>query len=258
VNLNNSNLISIVCASYNSKNYITETINSVLNQDYKNWELLIIDDCSTDDTFQIVESKAKNDHRIKTFRNITNSGSGFSRNIGIKNAKGNYLTFIDSDDLWDSNFLSTSLNFQIVNGYCFSFASYRRLNEDLVEILSPFIVPEKVSYKDMLKTGSISCLTAFINIKQLGKNYMPQIRKRQDYVFFLSYLKQIDYAYGIKNVLASYRIRKNSISRNKFDAMKYIWIVYRDNEKLSLLNSLFLMLIYSCNGLKKYYFNRKK
>jgi teichuronic acid biosynthesis glycosyltransferase TuaG len=258
VNLNNSNLISIVCASYNSKNYITETINSVLNQDYKNWELLIIDDCSTDDTFQIVESKAKNDHRIKTFKNITNSGSGFSRNIGIKNAKGNYLTFIDSDDLWDSNFLGTSLNFQIENGYCFSFASYRRLNEDLVEILSPFIVPEKVSYKDMLKTGSISCLTAFINIKQLGKNYMPQIRKRQDYVFFLSYLKQIDYAYGIKNVLASYRIRKNSISRNKFDAMKYIWIVYRDIEKLSLLNSLFLMLIYSCNGLKKYYFIRKK
>lgn len=258
MNLNSSSLISIVCAAYNSKNYITETINSVLNQDYENWELLIIDDCSTDDTFQIVESEAKNDHRIRTFRNIANSGSGFSRNIGIKNAKGNYLTFIDSDDLWDSDFLSSSLKFQSENGYDFTFASYRRLNEDLVEILAPFIVPKKVSYKDMLKTGSISCLTAFININQLGKNYMPQIRKRQDYVFFLSYLKQIDYAYGIKDVLASYRIRKNSISRNKFDAMKYIWIVYRDIEKLSLFRSLYLMFRYSCNGLKKYYFNKKK
>ena len=255
-NIDDRSLVSIICASYNSEAFITDTINSVIGQDYQYWELLIIDDCSIDNTYEIIIKASQEDDRIKIFKNSTNIGSGLTRNVGIKNAKGKFLTFIDSDDLWERNFLSTNIEFQKINACQFSFASYRRVDENLSEILSPFIVPSRVCYQDMLRTGSISCLTAFIDIECLGKKYMPEIRKRQDYIFFLSYLKEIDFAYGIDAILATYRIRKNSVSRNKISAMKAIWVVYRKYEKFSIFRSIIFISIYAFYGVKKYYFSK--
>ena len=194
-------LVSIITPCYNSEKYIKETIISVLNQTYQNWEMIITDDGSNDNSKNIINEFIKNDQRIKLFE-INNSGPAIARNNSIKIANGQYLAFLDSDDLWFPEFLSISLS-KIKKSEGFVFASYKRCNEvTLLEEYDDFIVPEKVTYFDILKTNSISCLTAFIDVKKLGKKLMPEIMYRQDMGLWLSYLKEIKFAYGIKEPLA--------------------------------------------------------
>ena len=245
-------LVSIITPVYNSEKYISTTIDSVITQTYENWELILIDDGSIDKSVEIINSYIKTDNRISLLRNENNSGPAISRNKGIKAAKGSYLTFIDADDIWMPSFLSISLNFVESNNYNFVFSSYKRVDEDLQSLYNDFIVPERVDYNSLLKTCPISCLTAFIKISSTGKYYMPNIEKRQDYGLWLSILKEVGYAYGIKEPLATYRIRKGSVSRNKFKAILYVWRIYRDVEKIGFLKSLYLILCYTYNGYKKY------
>jgi glycosyltransferase involved in cell wall biosynthesis len=244
-------LVSIITPCYNSSLYIEETIKSVQKQSYENWELLITDDGSTDNSIEVITKLSKADLRIKIFA-IENSGPAIARNNSIKHAKGKYLAFLDSDDLWFSEFLKTSLQ-EVGKSEGFVFSSYKRCNEiTLEEQYKDFIVPEKVTYFDILKTNSISCLTAFIDIEKLGKEFMPEVLYRQDMGLWLKYLKKINYAVGIKETLAVYRIRNNSHSRNKKKLLKPQWYFYRKVEKLSLLTSIYLMLIWSYYGFKKY------
>ena len=245
-------LVSIITPVYNSEKYISTTIDSVIAQTYENWELILIDDGSIDKSVEIINSYIKRDNRISLLRNENNSGPAISRNKGIKAAKGSYLTFIDADDIWMPSFLSISLNFVESNNYNFVFSSYKRVDEDLQSLYNDFIVPERVDYNSLLKTCPISCLTAFIKISSTGKYYMPNIEKRQDYGLWLSILKEVEYAYGIRKPLATYRIRKGSVSRNKFKAILYVWRIYRDVEKIGFLKSLYLILCYTYNGYKKY------
>lgn len=245
-------MVSIITAAYNCAPYIEQTIRSVQQQTNNNWEMIIIDDCSTDDTLAIVIAEAAKDNRIKYLSNSQNCGPAKSRNRGIEAAAGKYLAFLDGDDLWLPEFIETSLTHMKQHGYSFVFSSYKRLDEELNPLYSDFIVPAKVSYQSLLKTCPISCLTAFIDIEKTGKFYMPDIAKRQDYGLWLSILKKIKYAYGIQQPLAVYRIRKNSVSRNKYQAMVYVWKVYRDVERINFLHSSFLMVNYAINGLIKY------
>jgi teichuronic acid biosynthesis glycosyltransferase TuaG len=207
-----SGLVSIITPSYNSAKYIAETVQSVQNQTFSNWEMIIVDDCSSDNTEEIIIEIQKTDSRIKFYKLDQNSGSGIARNKGIEQATGDYMTFIYSD----------------------------------------FIVPQKVTYTDILKSNSISCLTAFLDIKTLGKKYMPKIRKRQDMGLWLQYLKEIPYACGIQQTQAIYRIRENSLSRNKSNLLKYQWEFYRDVEKLNIFQSLYYMLHWMYRGFMKY------
>jgi teichuronic acid biosynthesis glycosyltransferase TuaG len=245
-------MISIITASYNCAAYIKQTIASVQQQTNADWEMIIIDDRSTDDTVALIAAEAAADPRIKYLVNDVNMGPAKTRNRGIKIAKGKYLAFLDGDDLWLPEFIEVSLNFMQKNHYPFVFSSYKRLDEELQPLYTDFIVPQKVNYNSLLRTCPISCLTAVINIEETGKFYMPDIQKRQDYGLWLSILKRIDFAYGIQQPLAVYRIRKNSVSRNKYKAMLYVWKVYRDVEKLNLFYSGYLMVNYVINGLKKY------
>ena len=244
--------VSIITPVYNSAKFIKTTIDSVLAQSYTDWEMILIDDGSSDCSIEIIENYISKDCRIKLLKNDKNSGPAISRNKGIEVAQGKYLTFLDADDIWLPEFLSTSINFMVENNYKFVFSSYRRVDENLNPLYNDFIVPTVVSYKNLLKTCPISCLTAFIDISSIGKYYMPAIAKRQDYGLWLSILKNIDYAYGIKEPLAIYRIRKGSVSRNKFKAMLYVWRVYRKVEKLNFFYSLYLLTCYAYNGFKKY------
>lgn len=241
-------LISIVTPCFNAQKYIAETIHSVQNQSLEDWELLLVDDASTDQTKDIILGFQEQDPRIKYYRLKHNRGAAHARNIGIKNARGNYLAFIDADDLWLPDFLKKCL----AQNQSFVFTSAVRVDEKLKPILEPFIVPQKVCYSDILKSNSIICSTVFININQLGKRYMPLMRKRQDMGLWLQYLKKIDFAYGIQEPLAIYRIRKNSLSRNKLDVVKYQWQLYREVENISVLKSLYLMLCWSYLGYVKY------
>ena len=246
-------LISIITPNYNASKYIAATIESVQKQTYSNWELLIVDDCSSDNSVEIIKTFQKNDARIKLLELTQNAGPAIVRNEGIKQAQGNYLTFIDADDIWLPNFIETSLK-KIKESEGFVFASYHRFNEDLEPCYKDFIVPSKVNYADILKSNSISCLTAFIDIDKLGKFYMPEVLYRQDMGLWLKYLKRIDVAIGIKQPLAIYRIRKKSHSRNKLNLLKHQWKFYRNVAQLSILESMYYFLCWMFFGVRKYYF----
>lgn len=246
-----SKLVSIITPCYNSERFIAETIQSVQKQTYPNWELLITDDGSTDNSVEIIEKLIEKDNRIKLFK-IQNSGPAIARNNSIKNAKGSYMAFIDSDDLWFPEFLSTSIKtVKTTEGFVFS--SYKRCDElTLDPIHNDFIVPPKVNHHEILKTNSISCLTAFIDIEKLGKKYMPEVRYRQDMGLWLRYLKDISFAIGIPEPLAIYRIRSNSHSRNKKGLLKPQWYFYRKVEKLNFFKAFYYMVVWAYYGYRKY------
>lgn len=245
-------LVSIITPSYNSAKFIAETIQSVQNQTYPNWEMIIVDDGSSDETENVVLSIIQNDKRIQFHKLSQNSGPAVARNTGIEKASGDYMTFIDADDIWFPTFIENNIKTIRETGIPFVFSSYRRANEQLEFVYSDFIVPNKVSYSDILKSNSISCLTAFLDIKKLGKKYMPLIRKRQDMGLWLNYLKVIPFAHGIQETQAIYRIRENSLSRKKSDLIKYQWQFYRNVEKLNVFQSTYYMLHWMYRGFMKY------
>jgi glycosyltransferase involved in cell wall biosynthesis len=245
-------LVSIITPSYNSAKFIAETIQSVQNQTYQNWEMIIVDDGSSDETESVVLSILQNDSRIQFHKLSQNSGPAVARNTGIEKASGAYMTFIDADDIWFPTFIENNIKTIQETGIPFVFSSYRRANEQLEFVYSDFIVPHKVSYTDILKSNSISCLTAFLDIKKLGKKYMPLIRKRQDMGLWLNYLKVIPFAHGIQETQAIYRIRENSLSRKKSDLIKYQWQFYREVEKLNVFQSTYYMLHWMYRGFMKY------
>jgi glycosyltransferase involved in cell wall biosynthesis len=245
-------LVSIITPSYNSVKYIAETIQSVQNQTYQNWEMIIVDDGSSDQTESVVLSIIQNDNRIQFHKLNHNSGPAVARNTGIEKASGDYMTFIDADDIWFPTFIENNIKTIQETGIPFVFSSYKRANEQLEFVYSDFIVPHKVSYTDILKSNSISCLTAFLDIKKLGKKYMPLIRKRQDMGLWLNYLKVIPFAHGIQETQAIYRIRENSLSRKKSDLIKYQWQFYRQVENLNVFQSAYYMLHWMYRGFMKY------
>lgn len=247
-----NNLVSIITPTFNSAKYISETIQSVQKQTYQNWEMILVDDCSSDNTTDLIKSFIANDNRIQLHQLESNSGPAVARNKGIENVSGKYMTFLDADDIWFEDFIENSIKAIQETGIHFVFSSYKRSDEDLNFIYSDFIVPQKVTYTDILKSNSISCLTAFLDIETLGKKSMPLIRKRQDMGLWLQYLKEIPFAYGIQEPKAIYRIRENSLSRKKSKLLKYQWQFYREVEQLNVFQSTYYMLHWMYRGFMKY------
>lgn len=245
-------LVSIITPTFNSAGFIAETVQSVQNQTYQNWEMIIVDDGSSDDTVAVVNELCRQEQRIKFFPLNVNVGPAKARNTGIENATGRYMTFLDADDIWFSDFIENSIATIQRTGIHFVFSSYRRSNENLEFVYSDFIVPERVTYTDILKSNSISCLTAFVDVKTLGKKTMPEIRKRQDMGLWLKYLKEIPFAYGIQEPKAVYRIRENSLSRDKKKLIGYQWQFYREVEQLNVFQSVYYMLHWMYRGFMKY------
>jgi len=244
--------VSIITPSYNSSSFVAEMIESVLRQTHTQWELIITDDCSTDRSIEIIERYRKTDARIKLIRLPDNSGSGIARNTSIERASGDVIAFLDSDDLWDSGFLEESLRFMRNKEAAIVFSSYRRASEDLSEELGVFVVPARVDYNSMLKSCAISCLTGMYHVERCGgKVFMPPIRKRQDYCLWLTLLKKTRYAYGLPSVLATYRVRSDSVSRNKIKAAQYQWHVYRKIEDLPMVLAGYYFCHYTIKGLLK-------
>jgi len=181
-------LVSIITPSYNSEKFISETISSIINQTYTNWELLITDDCSKDNTINIIKSFQKNDSRIKLFILKSNGGAGLARNNSIRNAKGRYIAFCDSDDQWKIDKIEKQLGFMNRLSLKFTYSSY-----DVVDEFGSFKsvkeAPKTISYKMMLNNNYVGCLTAIYDRKLLGNLYMNKIRKRQDWALWLYIMK---------------------------------------------------------------------
>lgn len=245
-------LVSIITPCFNAEDFIAETILSVQNQSFTNWEWFIMDDFSSDGSVSIIAEYAKNDARIKLLSLKKNAGAAVARNMGIALAKGNYMTFIDADDVWSPRFLSENIS-RITQSEGFLCASYEMYDATLNQKLGELIVPQYATYSAILKTNTISCLTAFIDISRLGKEFMPEIKYRQDMGLWLKYLKKINRVEGIQEILAIYRIRKQSLSSNKVNLLKHQWTYYRSVEKLSVLSSGYYFSIWMFYGAKKYW-----
>lgn len=244
-------LVSIITPSYKSEKFIFQTIESVLSQTYQNWEMIIVDDISPDNANDIIEGYIKKDSRIKLLKLEENSGPAIARNRAIKEAKGRYISFLDADDLWNTDKLEKQINFMNDNNLAFTYSSYNLIDE-YGKDLGTFTTKVNITYDSMLRTCSVGCLTAIYDTKKLGKIYMPLIRKRQDYGLWLKILKEIDTAKGILEPLATYRILKDSVSSNKLNAAHYQWKIYRKVEKLNIFESIYYFIYYMYNGLKKY------
>lgn len=243
--------VSIITPSYNSSKYIRETVDSVKKQTFTNWEMIIVDDCSKDNSREILKELASADSRIKVILLEKNSGAAVARNTAIEAAKGKYIAFLDSDDLWLPQKLEKQLDFMEKNGIVFSFTKYDVMDEDGNNLNKPVSVPESIDYHGLLKNTIIGCLTVMINIEEIGKMKMPEIRTRQDFAFWLSILRKGYKAHGLNETLASYRYVSDSISSNKIKAAKRNWQVYREIEKLGFFYSIWCFINYAYNGVKK-------
>lgn len=245
-------LVSIITPSYKSRDYIAETIKSVQSQTYKNWEMLIIDDNSPDDSNIIIEKFMERDNRIKLIKLDRNQGPAIARNIGISNAKGKYIAFLDSDDLWCPQKLEKQINFMKKNNIYFSYSSYFVIDKS-GKTIGKFITRENADYKSLLKTNYIGCLTVIYDCEQIGKIFMPEnLDKHEDYVTWLNIIKKIGNAKGIIEPLAYYRVRENSFSASKITVAKYQWKIYREIENLNLFKSMYYYIHYIYNGIKKH------
>ena len=234
-----SELISIITPTYNCERFIGETIESVLKQSYKNWEMIIVDDCSTDNTYEVVKKYADNDSRIRYYLLEENSGAAVARTKAMELATGDYMAFLDSDDLWISNKLECQLKFMKENNYNFTCTEYEQIDENGKSLNKIIKVKNKTNYNGVLLSCPVGNSTVMYNVSKMGKFQVPNIRKRNDDALWLQMLKKEKYIYGIKEVLMKYRIRENSISSNKVDLVKYHWYLYRNIEHLSVIRSLF-------------------
>lgn len=232
-------LISVIMPTYNCAKFIEETIETVIAQTYKNWELIIVDDCSKDNTNEIVDKYILKDNRIKYYRLDMNQGAAMARNKAMELANGSYMAFLDSDDLWKNDKLEKQLKFMEENNYNFSCTSYEQIDEDGKELNKVINSKQKADYNRVLLDCPVGNSTVIYNVEKLGKFKVPNIRKRNDDALWLQILKNERYIYGMNEVLMKYRIRQNSISRNKVDLIKYHWQLYREIEHLSVIRSIF-------------------
>ncbi|MGM7702931.1 glycosyltransferase family 2 protein [Pseudalkalibacillus sp. Hm43] len=229
--------VSVITPSYKSSKFIGDTISSVLNQTYKNWEMIIVDDCSPDNSVEVIEEYVQKDSRIKLHQLSENSGAAVARNTAIDMADGKYIAFLDSDDLWLPEKLEKQVRFMEENKSVFSFTEYRIMDEEGSPTDITVKIPKEMSYRDLLKRTVIGCLTVMVNIEETGKVQMPNIRARQDLALWLSILRRGYVAHGIQEELAMYRKVKGSVSSNKFKMIKKNWTVYRDLEKIGPIRS---------------------
>lgn len=243
-------VVSIIMPAYNAEKFINEAVDSVLSQTYKDWELIIINDASSDNTGEIVDKY--DDNRIRVFHLSKNSGVSFSRNYGISQAVGKYIAFLDSDDVWKKNKLEEQVRIVRKNdniGLVFTGSGF--IDENSKKYSYILNVPKTITYRDLLKQNIISCSSVLIQKEHILKYKMEHDFMHEDYASWLQMAKNNIRIVGINKPLLLYRISRNSKSSNKIKAAKMNWNVYRFM-RLNMLESMYYMAIYSRNGIRKY------
>jgi len=237
-------LISIIMPTYNSEGYVLKTVQSVINQSYQNWELIITDDASTDNTVALLKNTFVREDRIKIYTNEINQGAAITRNNSIKKAQGRYIAFLDSDDFWFPKKLEIQLNFMKNNNCDLSYSSFIVVDEKGKQ--KGYVEADKqVTYKSLLKQNTVGFSTMMYDTKKIGKVYMPLIRKRQDWALLLKIMKQENVmALGIKTPLTQYTLRKGSISSNKIRIIKHTWLVFYKIENMSKIKSTYHFILF--------------
>ncbi len=251
--MENKKLVSIITPVFNAGRFLKETASSVFKQTYTNWEWVLVDDCSTDNSWEILTSLQKQDSRIKIFKNKENLKSGKTRNFAIKQANGTFIAFLDSDDLWHPEKLRIQIAFMINSGYNFTHTSYGYVDENGNTIKSTFHVNQKVTYYDLLKRTEISCLTAVYNADEIGKFYMSEHARKQDYALWLAILKSGTNSFGIDQELAYYRQVKGSATSKKYKLIfKHITFL-KETQNFSTIKALYYTAYWMINGFVRYF-----
>lgn len=237
-----SELVSIITPTYNAEKFITETLKSVQNQTYQNWEMILVDDASTDETVKIISDFAKKDSRIKLFKLEKNSGNGFARNIALEKAVGKYVAYLDADDLWFPNKLEKQIEFLKENNLHFTFSFYDCIDEEGNSLNRRVEAPIDLTYNELFFCNYVGNLTAIYDADYFGKIVIEATQKRQDWRLWLTILKQIQVTKPVPEPLAFYRIRKDSISSSKFKLIKHNFGVYREFHGFNFVFSVLLMV----------------
>ena len=245
-------LISIIVPVYNAEKFLEETIKTVQNQTYSKWELIFIDDCSKDNSVKLIEKYKKQDDRIRLYRQPENGGTALARNIGIQNASGDYICFLDADDLWHKEKLEKQLEFMQKKLCAFSFTGYQFVDSNGNRNGKKVFVPLKISYNEALKNTTISTITVMFDMNQLSKDeiMMPNVRS-EDTATWWKVLKIVDCAYAINEILSYYRRSQNTNSSNKLRAIKQTWNLYRNVENFNIFKSFYFFSCYIYNAIKR-------
>ncbi|WP_298222203.1 glycosyltransferase family 2 protein [Flavobacterium sp.] len=220
-------LVSIITPTYNSEKFIAETITSAQNQTYSNWEMIIVDDCSTDQTEPIVLQFAASDNRIKFYKLHKNAGAGVARNQAVSMAAGTYIAFLDSDDLWKPEKLQKQIDFLQTQNQSFTFSFYDCIDEVGQPLNKRVEAPLKLKYWQLFFCNFVGNLTGIYDTREFGKIPISSLRKRQDWMVWLTILRKVKTAQTIPESLAYYRVRQDSISSSKIKLLQHNYNVYR-------------------------------
>lgn len=237
-------LVSIITPCFNSEKYIAQAIDSVLAQTHQNWELILVNDCSTDATFSIIEQYSTQDPRIKIYNLEKNSGAGVARNFAIQRATGSYIAFLDADDLWKSNKLEKQLHFMHTQKIPFTFSFYETINEAGNLRNETITTPLKITYKQLYYCNWIGNLTGIYSVEYFGKIPISSIKKRQDWMLWLQIVKQIKTAIPVPESLAYYRVRQDSISASKWKLIGFNFKVYREFHQRNFIGACLDTLLF--------------
>ncbi len=250
--------VSIVTPTYNSEDFIDETIASVVSQTYPDWEMILVDDGSTDSTVARIEEWVQRDSRISLLVNEQNLGPGPSRNAAVDRSRGRYIAYLDSDDLWLPSKLEAQLQHMQTTNAVFSFTSYEIIDDQSRPLGRQVLAPAELSYDDLLKNTVIGCLTVMVDSSRSPTLHMPNIPSRQPLVLWLKILKETGPAKGLNEIHAQYRVRAGSVSSNKLRVAGQVWRVYREYEKLPLPTAFRYFLSYAFRGTLKNFGIRRR
>ena len=245
-------LVSVIMPVHNAETFLNQSIQSVIVQAYQNWELLVIDDCSNDNSAIVIQKFIQQDNRIKYFKTDKPSGSPIlPRNIGIENAKGRYIAFLDSDDAWLPNKLETQLKmFEQYEDMAICFSNYEKMTEEGERNNRVVQAPAITTYKQLLLGNVIGCLTAVYDTQKVGKVFFKK-HSHEDYILWLDILKKGYLARNTNIVEALYRVRENSVSSNKLKTLFWQWDIYRNVENIGLFRSCYYFMNYAYRAYKK-------
>lgn len=244
-------IVSIITPSYKSKKYIKETIDSVQKQSFHKYEMIIVDDCSPDESADYIESILP-DERFKLIRLETNVGAAEARNVAIRQAKGKYIAFLDSDDLWYPEKLEKQIKFMQNNELAFSYTSYDLINESGDKLNKVIKSVTSINFDGYMKNTIIGCLTVMIDRSKVKPFLMPNLRSSHDMALWGDIMKNNDIkAYGMSDVLSSYRLVSTSNTANKKKAAKEVWNVYREYFKFNCIKSSWFFINYAIHAILK-------
>lgn len=246
-------LVSIITPVYNAEKYLKQTIESVQKQTYQNYELILVDDKSTDNSLEIIKQYAKENDKIKYYKLEQNSGTAIARNKALNMSKGRFIAYLDADDKWKNDKLEKQINYMVKNNYYFTCTDYEKIKENGSSLKKIIKMPEKINYELYIRNTIIQTVGVMIDTKYINKKLleMPNLRRRQDAATWCQILKSGYFCYRVPEVLSYYRCYSKSLSSNKFKSVKGTWYLYRKIEKLPFLKSCWCFTGYVFNAIKK-------